>query len=288
MSTIIPHQTSELVLIESRTMRERTIARTDALDKVKELALLKDGVHATTDLVAGYYDVDVKTIDSLVARNRAELEAHGMRKLTGDELRAYKQATDPQGEGLSARSKSLRLFNRKAILNVGQLLTESDVARQVRSYLLELEEQASPAARTEASERAVLGEARMRVLKAAEGIVDAEWLAMKARLVVAKAFDEEPEVDPAERPLYVPDFLKAKGLKKKQVESVQSWFGRRVASLYEAEHGEKPSKRLEDTSRGSVRETAAWVERDRPLFEEAWQRWYAAQYATPTQDEFPF
>ena len=112
---------------------------------------------------------------------------------------------------------------------------------------------------------------------------DAEWLAMKARMVVAKAFDEEPEVDPLDRPLYVPDFLKAKGLKRKQVESEQSWFGRRVASLYEAEHGEKPGKRLEDTTRGSARETYAWTERNRPLFEEAWSRWYSAKYATPTQ-----
>src|SRR5690606_38918195 len=35
--------------------------------------------------------------------------------------------------------RALALFNRKAILNVGMLLTESDVARKVRAYLLSAE-----------------------------------------------------------------------------------------------------------------------------------------------------
>lgn len=284
MSSIIP-QPDELVLTESRTMRERTITRTDVLDKVKAVALLPDGVHATTELVADYFEVGIDAIESVIRRNRAELEENGLHTFRGEELKAF-ETVNPTVS--NAKRRALRAFNRKAILNVGQLLAESEVARKIRSYLLELEAQASPAARTEAAERAALGEARMRVLKAAEGILDAEWLSMKARIVVAKAFDEEPEVDPLDRPLYVPDFLKAKGLKRKQIESVQSWFGRRVSSLYEAEHGEKPGKRLEDTTRGSARETAAWVERDRPLFEETWSRWYAAQYAVPSQDEFPF
>lgn len=283
MTPSIPDQPNELVLVESRTMRERTIDRTDALDKVKALALLPDGIHATTEIVAAYYEVDVEAIKKVVQRNRDELKEHGLRTLRGDELTAFERDILSLS---NSKRRALSVFSRKAVLNVGQLLTESPVAKAVRSYLLELEEQATPAARTEAAERAALGEARMRVLKAAEGILDAEWLAMKARLVVAKAFDEEPEVDPYDRPLYVPDFLKSKGLKKKQVESAQSWFGRRVASLYEAEHGEKPGKRLEDTSRGSARETYAWTERERPLFEEAWTRWYAAQFAVPTQLDF--
>ena len=285
MSNIIPDQPNELVLTESRTMRQRTIARTDVLDKVKALALLPDGVHATTEIVADYFEVGLDAIESVIRRNRAELEENGLHTFRGEELKEF-EAVNPTVS--NAKRRALRAFNRRAILNVAQLLAESAVAKDIRSYLLELEEQATPAARTEAAERAVLGEARMRVLKAAEGIVDAEWLAMKARMVVAKAFDEEPEVDPAERPLYVPDFLKAKGLKKKQIVSAQSWFGRRVAALYEAAHDERPGKRTEDTASGSVRETYAWIERDRPLFEEVWTRWYAEQFATPTQDDLPF
>lgn len=118
------------------------------------------------------------------------------------------------------------------------------------------------------------------VLSILAPIVSPDWLETKGRLVAARALGEEPEVDPLDVPLYVPDFLKAKGLKRKQIESVQSWFGRRAAALYEAEHGEKPGKRQSDLPNGSVRETYAWTERHRPVFEETWDRYYADQYPT--------
>jgi hypothetical protein len=116
------------------------------------------------------------------------------------------------------------------------------------------------------------------VLSILSGIVSPEWLETKGRLIASRALGEEPEVDPLDVPLYVPDFLKAKGLKRKQMESVQSWFGRRAAALYEAEHGEKPGKRQSDLPNGSVRETYAWTERHRPVFEETWDRYYAEQF----------
>jgi hypothetical protein len=299
LSSIFPDASNELVLTESRILRDQTIARTDALDKVKALSLLPDGVHVTTEMVASYYEVPVETIESAARNNRSELEENGRRVLRGTELREFVTSIgDAATLGLSPKARSLAVFNRRAILNVGQLLRDSEIARKVRSYLLELEAQATPAARGEAAEKAALGEARMRVLKLAEGIVDAEWLALKSRLVIAKALDEEPDVDPMDRPLYIPDFLKSKGLKRKQISSEQSWFGRRVASLYEAEHGEKPGKRLEETSTGAARETVAWTERERPLFEEAWARWLAPKFpAGPEQlavvgatapDGFPF
>lgn len=118
------------------------------------------------------------------------------------------------------------------------------------------------------------------VLSILAPIVSPEWLETKGRLVAARALGEEPEIDLLDIPLYVPDFLKAKGLKRKQIESVQSWFGRRAAALYEAEYGEKPGKRQSDLPNGSVRETYAWTERHRPVFEEAWTRYYADQFPT--------
>ncbi|WP_239934220.1 phage antirepressor N-terminal domain-containing protein [Streptomyces sp. CBG31] len=118
------------------------------------------------------------------------------------------------------------------------------------------------------------------VLSILSGIVSPDWLETKARLVAARALGEEPEVDPLDVPLYVPDFLKSKGLKRGQINSVQSWFGRRAASLFEAEYGEKPGKRQSDTTSGAVRETYAWTERHRPVFEETWDRYYADQFPT--------
>lgn len=278
MSLIVPDQSGELVLTESRTMRAQTADRVDVLDKVKALTLLPDGTHATTEIVASYYEVDVEAINSLVRRNRKELEENGLRKLTGAELRSFKESTGGQIDQRLGRSGSLRLFTRRAILNVGQLLTESAVARQVRTYLLEVEEQATPQQRSEAVQAVELAEARMRVLKAADGIVSAAWLETKARLVAAKALGEEPEVDPLDVPLYVPDFLKALGLKRKDVESVQSWFGRYASAICKELRIESPQERQSELPNGSVRATKAWTERHRPVFELVWARHYAHKF----------
>lgn len=78
-------------------------------------------------------------------RHRDEYADNGLTKLTGDALRQFKSdikgavqdATCPLGlENLKATSH-LNLFDRRAVLLTGMLLTESEVARQVRSYLLD-------------------------------------------------------------------------------------------------------------------------------------------------------
>ena len=91
--TMVPDQPSELVLTESRTMRAQTADRVDVLDKVKALALLPDGVHATTEIVASFYEVPVSTIDSLVAANRKELAENGRHVLKRRRAKGRKRLT---------------------------------------------------------------------------------------------------------------------------------------------------------------------------------------------------
>ncbi|MEU1273072.1 hypothetical protein [Streptomyces sp. NPDC005799] len=275
MSLILPDQPSELMLTESRTLRAQTASRVDVLDKVKALALLPDGVHATIEIVADFFEASVDSIEKVVQRNRKELEENGYVVLRGAEYRAF------AADNLSAanpKSRTVALFTRRAILNVGQLLTESDVARRVRTYLLEVEAQATPQQKSEALLQLELAEARMRVLKVAEGIVDDAWLETKARLVAAKALGEEPEIDPLDVPLYVPDFLKALGLKPKDVTSAQSWFGKYALAICRELRIEAPQERQSELPNGTVRKTKAWTERHRPVFELTWARHYAHKF----------
>ncbi|WP_078616605.1 phage antirepressor N-terminal domain-containing protein [Streptomyces sp. 351MFTsu5.1] len=118
------------------------------------------------------------------------------------------------------------------------------------------------------------------VLSILSGIVSPEWLETKGRLVAARALGEEPEVDPLDVPLYVPDFLKALGLKRKDIESVQSWFGRYAIEICTELGVEAPQERQSELPNGSVRRTKAWTERHRPVFELTWARKYAAKYPT--------
>lgn len=120
------------------------------------------------------------------------------------------------------------------------------------------------------------------VLSILSGIVSPVWLETKGRLVAARALGEEPEVDPLDVPLYVPDFLKGLGLKRKQIESVQSWFGRRAVTICAELNIDAPETRQSDLLNGSVRETKAWTERHRPVFELTWARHYAKDFPTQT------
>lgn len=197
------------------------------------------------------------------------------------------------------KTRQMVVVDEKTFLMWLATVNEAKVADEVRPTLIAFQSETTDLVRdywlgggalnpraTEDQLDSLISRAKLQaeVLSVLSGIVDPVWLETKGRMVAARALGEEPELDPLDVPLYVPDFLKEKGLKRAQIESVQSWFGRRAAALYEAEHGEKPGKRQADLPNGSVRETYAWTGRHRPVFEETWLRFYAAQF--PVQGEF--
>ncbi|WP_030744565.1 hypothetical protein [Streptomyces sp. NRRL F-5135] len=79
----------EGALLESRSMRDSVMGRVDALDKVKALVMLPDGIHVRSEDVARYFEVSTGVIRQLTARHRAELTANGMRVLRGSDLRRF-------------------------------------------------------------------------------------------------------------------------------------------------------------------------------------------------------
>lgn len=255
---------TELALTESPSLRAQYATRTDVLDRVKALALLPDGVHATTELVASYYEVDAKTIEKLAERNRAELESNGYRVLTGTQLTDMKSVS-----GVATRARSLAVYDRRAILNVGQLLRDSDVARRVRTYLLDVEGIAPAGLRSEAIERAAISRTQMEVLRLADGLVDRAWLEAKTRHTVARALGEEPEVNFLDRPLSTGEFLQDKGITGADLRSIAGTFGKRVKPLYVARYGHEPAK-VERFVDGALRQVNGYTERDRDLMEQAW------------------
>ncbi|WP_406428479.1 restriction endonuclease [Streptomyces sp. NBC_01589] len=140
---------NDAVLLESRSLRASIGEQTEALDRVKVLSLLPDGMHVTTAMVAAYFEVGIEAIKSLVKDHREELRSNGYRLLTGPELRSFKDLSQ-----VKSRTPSLAIFSRRAVLNVAMLLRDSEVARQVRTYLLDREY----AARTQPVDNFVHGE----------------------------------------------------------------------------------------------------------------------------------
>ncbi|MCC3652761.1 hypothetical protein LIX60_15080 [Streptomyces sp. S07_1.15] len=144
----------ESALLESRALRESLAARTGVLDKVKVLAMLPDGLHVTTRMVAEYFEVSHDTVKTLVKRHRGELSSHGLRTLRGSELRFFERSTLDPSEGSYPQGRvHLTLFTRRTVLNAAMLLRDSEVARAVRRYLLDAEEEAGRAHREAVGDR---------------------------------------------------------------------------------------------------------------------------------------
>ncbi|MFF2958283.1 restriction endonuclease [Streptomyces sp. NPDC057963] len=131
---------NEAVLLESRTLPESVSGRTEVLDRVKALSLLPDGLHITTAMVAAYFEVADNVIRQLVKRHREELTDHGLAVLRSPDLRRFESDNVSLSlESYPQARRSLTTYTRRTILGIAMLLRDSAVARQVRSYLLDVE-----------------------------------------------------------------------------------------------------------------------------------------------------
>jgi hypothetical protein len=84
---------ADLTLPDARAERDQLSDRTDVLDKVGVLRCLPDDMHATTDMVAEFYEVDRETILTVVKRNRDELENDGFQVVARSEVTSILNAT---------------------------------------------------------------------------------------------------------------------------------------------------------------------------------------------------
>lgn len=265
---MIADQPNELVLTESRTMRAQTAGRVDVLDKVKTLALLPDGVHADLPAVASYYEVVVDAIESVIRRNRDELTENGMRVLRGEDYRAFVTVNLTDA---NPKARSLTVLSRRAILNVGQLLTESIVAKQVRTYLLDVEELATPEQRVEGVERAQLARERLSAMGVAKqfGLVNASYVEAMARTELARMNGVEPDIDPADMTITCDEYLDGR-VASADLGSARTRLGKTVAALYRARYDGKDPQKIKRPIHGVHRDVAVYTHRDVDLFDTAW------------------
>jgi hypothetical protein len=118
---------------------------------------------------------------------------------------------------------------------------------------------------------AALHEHQLRMLATAHAakLVDPAWLEAKTRHVLARALGEEPEVDPARRPLTVGDYLEEKGVHGAQLRRLRRDFGIWVKTEYRSQYGCNPPMvpRYVD---GAERDVCGYTEAHRPLFDAVW------------------
>lgn len=132
-------------IIETKEEREALIERVDVLEKVKELLLLPNLEMATTKQVATFYEVGIEAIKSIIKRHRSELESDGITHKRYSEIKEVMVQDEPiLSNGVSYRGAIL--FPKRAILRVGMVLRDSEIAKEVRSQLLNIEEKAQEVA----------------------------------------------------------------------------------------------------------------------------------------------
>ena len=129
-------------LTTSNIDRQNILNNRFAVEKVQSqigvTGMLFNGEYLfTKQMVADFYEVDTSTIDRYLSSYGEELKHNGYVLCKGKSLKEFKlQFAHLINE--ASKTTQLGLFNFRAFLNIGMLLTESDKAKQVRSIMLDL------------------------------------------------------------------------------------------------------------------------------------------------------
>ena len=93
--------------------------------------------------VAEFYEIDERTVDRYIEKNKSEFEESGYEVLKHNRLKEFKAAyvndTDVANidESLQ-KAPSLGVFTFRTFLNIGMLLTESEKAKILRAFILDI------------------------------------------------------------------------------------------------------------------------------------------------------
>ena len=129
-------------LTVSNIERQNVLNNRYAVDALQEnlgfTGMLFEGEYRfTKKMVADFYEVDLSTIDRYLSQYSDELKHNGYVLSKGKQLKELKlQFAHVINE--ASKTTQLGLFNFRAVLNMGMLLTESEKAKQVRARILDI------------------------------------------------------------------------------------------------------------------------------------------------------
>ena len=100
-----------------------------------------DRYYLTKEMLAAYFDVDVRTVERYISNFTDELKANGYELLKGNHLRGFIEAynaTFATDINVGHKIRSISVFDFRAFLNMAMLLAESDKARALRQMMLDV------------------------------------------------------------------------------------------------------------------------------------------------------
>jgi hypothetical protein len=133
-------------LTGSRIDRQNILNNPYALEAIEEAAQIQgiafEGKSVVTkQQIAGFFEVTPRTIDNYIEKYGKELRENGYELLRGNRLRALKLELLAQGANETdfvTKTTVLGIFDFRAFLNIGMLISEGERARMLRQLVLDI------------------------------------------------------------------------------------------------------------------------------------------------------
>lgn len=141
--------------LTDRKLRDEYIPHTEVLDKIKVLHYIPETQYFTMNQLAEYYEVPLDTIDSCYKLHSQEVDMDGVVLMTP---KTYKESLTVNASTVKSfiqhhgkmeifvdedtsiiiPNRGIKVFPKRASLRIGMLLTQSAVAEQVRTLMLDI------------------------------------------------------------------------------------------------------------------------------------------------------
>lgn len=193
-----------LNLVESKgdgniVMSKASEGSVNLVDLLKKYGKVVD--YMTEPMVADFYGVSKKCLNQVGNRNAEELSDYGYRVVKGEELNNLR--TTSCSLQISNKTRAIRLYPIKAIIVIGMMLTESEVAEHLRKDIIDIlfnEDREIKLTRKEQLQLAILNGddlERICALREYEGVV----VEKATKPLLEKIEKDEPKVTFANRVL---------------------------------------------------------------------------------------
>ncbi len=128
--------------IDRQNILNNDLAINEIQNKTNVKAIIYDGnLCFTKAMAADFFEIDLRTIERYIANYSDELKSNGYQILKGKPLKDFANAyADCFGTDINVGTKTtvLGIFNFKAFLNIAMLLSESEKAKILRQFILDI------------------------------------------------------------------------------------------------------------------------------------------------------
>jgi hypothetical protein len=133
-------------LTVSRLDRQNILNNDLAVEELRNTIEIKavlwnEKYYLTKEMLASYFDVDIRTIERYISTYSDELKANGYELLKGKKLQAFIAAYDATFAtdiNVGHKIRSISVFDFRSFLNMAMLLAESEKARALRQMMLDV------------------------------------------------------------------------------------------------------------------------------------------------------